>query len=161
MWCDCIRKELCSFSLEAHCYYPRKKTVCYNVNHVLRDSVITQTFHKHKKWLLSFSLSPVYKANDLGAFWPRLPDCGPGAGGSDWGAERHQKEIWDGAAIGQSIDQPLLQHGADAACTGRYLRWSQPEVTRTSGETPLSLCVFVLCIWSSEKNMKSCKIQVE
>lgn len=35
----------------------------------------------------------VYKTNDLGALRPGFPDRGPGAGGPDRGAARHQEEI--------------------------------------------------------------------
>lgn len=78
----------------------------------------------------------VYKTNDLRALRPGFPDRGPGAGGPDRGAARHQEEIWERAAVSQSADQPLLQHGADAARAGWHLRWPESEITRTTGEAP-------------------------
>lgn len=96
--------------------------------------------HGKKLWCVSSFVVVVYKTNDLRAFWSGFPDCRPGAGGPDRGAERHQKEIWERAATGQSADQPLLQHGTDAACAGRHLCWSQPEIPGATGKIskPLS-----------------------
>lgn len=50
--------------------------------------------------LSAFLVVSVHKADDLGAFWPRLSDRGPGAGGSDRGVERHEEEIRECVAIG-------------------------------------------------------------
>ena len=76
----------------------------------------------------------VHEADDLGAVRSGVPDRGPGARGPDRGAERHQEEIWEHAAIGPSAHQPLLQHGADAARAGRHVRWPQPEISRATSE---------------------------
>lgn len=77
----------------------------------------------------------VYKTNDLWALRSGFSNRGSGDGGSNWGAERHEKEIWECAATGPSADQPLLQHGADAARSGRHLRWPQSKISRAEGET--------------------------
>jgi len=105
--------------------------LCFRISKISKPSPVCS-------WCLCvssvFCFFLVYEANYLGAFRSGFPDRGPGARGPDRGAERHEEEIWECAAIGQSADQPLLQHGADPACTGGHLRWPQSEVSRAAGE---------------------------
>lgn len=87
---------------------------------------------------VSFSFL-VHKTNDFWAFWSGFTDGGSRPGSSDRVIERHKKEIWKCAAAGQSTDQSLLQHGADAARTRWHLCWPQSEISRVTGE--ISKCV--------------------
>lgn len=76
---------------------------------------------------------PVHEADVLGAIRTRFTDRRPGAGGSDRRVAWNQAEIRAHPETGTSPHHSLLQRSADAAGTGRHLRWSQPEISRTAG----------------------------